>query len=429
MDKLVQNPNGITRPSEYKVQYIRLHTPTLDAPLDITKLVNYVEVFESLYSPFLTVNINITDNQSLTHLMPLIGEEFVEVDIRGADNVTGIIGQSFYIYKVSDRTQVSDKTFTYTLGCISPAAIFDMNLKISQAMAGKPSDIVKDKMCLNSLAIDKPVYAHPTKYDVAYISNYWSPMKNIKYLCDRAVSNDTGAASYLFFETIKGFNFVPLDMLAGQDAVGDYFYVTNTQTPDIAAQMQIIHNLYVDEQFNYINRIMSGAYGNRALTVDTLKKQYQYQYYDFLESYNKFARLNEQPFATDNAVRRINAVFRTHEFASQAIPTMPNEHSGDWFRQRLTELASINSQTICFDSVGRFNIQVGNVVNVVVPLSSIPNIDSAKADFSKIIDKTLSGRYMITGLKHMLDRERHTIHVQASKDSMLKNQTNGKGSL
>ena len=154
MDKLVQNPNGITRPSEYKVQHIRLHTPTLENPLDITKMVNYVEIFESLYSPFLTVNINITDNQSLTHLLPLIGEEFVEVDIRGADNVTGVIGQSFYIYKVSDRSQVSDKTFTYTLGCISPGAIFDMNLKISQAMSGKPSDIVKDKMCLNSLAID-----------------------------------------------------------------------------------------------------------------------------------------------------------------------------------------------------------------------------------------------------------------------------------
>lgn len=420
MDKLVQSPNGITRPSEYKVNYVRLHTQTSDTPLDITKMINYVEIYESIYSPFLTVNVNITDNLSLTDLLPLMGEEFIEVDIRGADNLTGLIGQTFYIYKVADRTKVSDKTYTYTLGCISPGAIFDMNLKISQAMFGQPSDLVKDKLCGTSLAVDKPVYAHPTKYPVSYISNYWSPIRNIKYLCDRSVSKDTGSASYLFFETIKGFNFIPLDILASQESVGDYFYTNNIQVPDIAAQQQIIHNLYVDEQFNYINRIMTGAYGNRALFVDTMSKQYQYQYYDFLESYNKFARLNEKPFATDTATRRINSVFRKLTYASKAIPNMPDQHSPEWFKQRLTELASINSQTINFDAVGRFNIQVGNVVNVVVPVSTVSASDAVRKDLSSTIDRALSGRYMITGLKHMLDRERHTIHVQASKDSMVK---------
>jgi hypothetical protein len=425
MEQLNHDPNGISTPSEYRVHYVRLYTHSSEEPIDITNLINYVEIFESIYSPFLTVNVNITDNQSLTSLLPLIGEELIELDVRGADNVSGILGQTFYIYKLSDRLQVSDKTFTYTLNCISPSAIFDMNLKVSQAFNGQPADIVKEKMCASSLSISKPVYAHPTKNVVSYISNYWSPMQNIKYLCDRSVSADTGASSYLFFETKKGFNFVPIDSLVGQESSFDYYFSVNTHNQSIVSQQQVIQHLYVDQTFNYIDRIMSGAYGNRALFVDGTTKSYQYMYYDFLESYSKFSRLNENAFSTDNAARRINSVFRVRDVPSTTANLMPDEFSTEWFRQRLTELAAINSQSLYIDAVGRFNMSVGNVINVFIPTTTSSVNGAEQTDLSTIMDKSLSGRYLITGLKHMLDRERHTVHIQASKDSMVK--LNSKG--
>ena len=170
MQRVNNDPNGATGASEYDVKYVHLYTYRAEDPVDITKMVNYIEIFESIYSPFLTVNINITDTLSLNHAMPIIGEEFIELDVRGPDGVTGIIRQAFYIYKLADRMKVGDKAYTYTLCCISPSAVLDLNLKVSQAITGQPSEIVKEKFGQGSLGIKKEFYSHPTKNPISYVS-------------------------------------------------------------------------------------------------------------------------------------------------------------------------------------------------------------------------------------------------------------------
>lgn len=419
MNRVNSDPNGITSPSEYDVNYVHLYSNRFEDPIVITKLVNYFEIFESIHTPFMTVNINITDTQSLNSLIPIVGEEYIELDIRGPDGNTGIIKQGFYVYKLSERMPVADKAFVYTLHCISAAAIVDMNLKISQAISGQPADLVTGKFA-SALEIGKLVSAHPTKNSISYISNYWSPLQNIMYLCNRAVSRDTSSPSYMFFETKKSFNFYPLDVLVAQDSSWDYIYAANTHTTDVLNEQSIIHNLYVDETFDYISRLRSGVYGNRSLIVDYLKKSYEYAYYDFLEAFNKFNRLNTGSIASNDVLRSINSVMRTRVAPSMTSSSMPDELSNEWFRQRLTEIATINSQSISIDVAGRFNVYSGNVVNVFVPISNIPTLDSDESSWSKIVDKSLSGRYLVTGIKHTLTRERHVLSLHLSKDSMLK---------
>lgn len=417
-----QDTDIASAPSEFNINYVRILTTRSDDPIDITKMINYMEIYESIYSPFLTLKVNITDAISLTSILPLIGEEYLEVDIVGADGEIGLRAHGFYIYKMSDRANVSDRAVSYTLHAISGPAIVDMNLKISQAFTGQPSDIVENQLCKVGMSIGKQIYSHPTKNKVSYISNYWSPVQNIKYLCDRAVSSNTNSPSYVFFETKKSFVFCPLDILVSQDAVADYFYSINTHSNKLPLDKEqgIVHKMYVDDGFDYIDRIMTGAYGNRSLVVNTTNKRYNYNYYDFLDAFSKFARLNQKPMASEAAVRRINSVFRTRTQAGNSFDGMASESTGEWFSQRLTELASINSQTVFLDVAGRMNIYAGNVINLIVPLSHISTSDSAPKDFSETMDKTLSGRYLITSIKHFFDRERHTTHLQINKDSLFK---------
>ena len=411
--------DGISQPSEYTVNYVRIVSQQSEEPVDITKLINYIEIYESIYSPFLTINVNISDAISLNHILPLIGEEFIEFDIRGPDNETGVIKQPMFIYKMSDRIQTADKMFVYTLSCISPSAIIDMNLKISQAISGQISTIVNDQICKNSLSITKPVYSHPTKGSITYISNYWSPLENINYMCDRSVSNTDSSPSYVFFETKKSFVFAPLSELVKQDAGSTYVFSINTHNSDIDIQQQVIQKLYVDQTFNYIDRIMTGTYGNRVLVVDMNSKSYNYSYYDFLESFDKFNRLNELPFSSDNATRRVNAVFRTRNVSSNKFSSMPSENTNEWFQQRLTELGAINSQSISMDVAGKFNVYAGSVINVLIPTST-KAADGSNTDLISGLDRTLSGRYLVTNVKHMLTRERHTLSITATKDSIIK---------
>lgn len=420
---LNQDTNIASSPSKFNINYVTLLTSSSDTPVDITKMINYIEVFESIYSPFLTMKINITDSVSMNSILPIIGEEYLEADIVGPDGDVGIRQQGFYVYKLTDRIAVSDRAMTYTLHCISGTGVMDMNLKISQAFTGQPSDLVEKNLLQDSLAVTKQIYSHPTKNQVSYISNYWSPLQNIQFLCERSVSQDTKSPSYVFFETKKSFIFSPLDILVAQDAALSYMFSINPheESMSLGTEQEIIQKMYVDESFDYIDRITTGAYGNRALFVNTMNKRYEYNYYDYLDAFSNFARLNQKPFGSTNAIRRINSVFRTHAYPSMSFDKMSSESNQEWFMQRITELSSINSQTVYLDVAGRMNIYAGNVVNVVVPLSHIDSSDTAPKDFGSTLDQTLSGRYLVTGIKHLFDRERHTVSLQLNKDSLFSN--------
>jgi len=413
-----QNEGTARLPSDFEIRYVNIYSSSIEEPLEISKLVNYVEVYESVYSPFLTVNINITDAQSLTSLLPLVGEEYIEIDIRGSDDTIGLIGQTFFIYKMSDRISVADRAVSYTLNCVSVGAIADMNIKLSQSFSGLSSDLVETIFCKRSLAIAKPIYSHPSKNNISYISNYWSPIQNIKFLCDRTVSSDNSAPSYLFFENKKQFNFVPLDTMVAQDSLFDFFYSVNTHSLSVSKEQGIIHKLYVDEGFNYIDRIMNGTYGNRTLVIDSSSKTYKYETYDFSEAFSKFNRLNQDALGTDSATRSLNQILRTRNIDSNTRTNMPDEFTSSWFKQRITELASITSSTVHIDVSGNMNINSGDVVNLIIPMTHITEQDSK--DMSKIIDKGLSGRYLVTSMKHMFDRERHSMTLQLNKDSRVK---------
>lgn len=425
MEQVNKHSDGASGVSSAKIHSIRLFTYSSTDFVDITSTVNYVELFESIYSPFLTLNINITDTTSIHSAFRMKGEEYVEVDIRGQDNIVGLNKQAFNVYEVADRITTSNGAVTYTLKCISPAALIDMNLKISQSFNGQPSDLVANTFGKALTAIDKTVYVESTKNNVSYVSNYWSPVQNIKYLCDRSVSKRNGAATFLFFERKQEFRFESVDNMVVRDATNTFTYSINTHSAEMRnnpnAQLPIMYNLYVDRTFNYIDRVMTGAYGNRSLTVDPYTKSYSYEYYDFIESFNKFSRLNELPLGTSSATRRLNSVFRTRIAPSVSHTNMPDERSIEWYKQRPTELAALNATTIEFDAAGRFFIGAGDVVNVAIPkITAGKQITGNDVEVSKMIDSALSGRYLVTNLRHLIDRERHTISVQASKDSYFK---------
>lgn len=426
MQTVNNSPNGAFSPSDTKVRHVRFHSfGSPDNFIDISMMVNYIEIFESMYSPFMSVNINVTDTNSVLTNIGIRGEEFITLDITSVNETIGIKDQAFNVYEISDRIVVSNSAVTYTIKCVSPAMFVDMNLKISKAYSGLASDLVINEFGKELAAINKPINVETTKNIISYISNYWSPTRNIKYLCDRAVSKRNSSANYLFFERKDSFRFESIDNLVVKPATNNFIFslTTNDQSirKDFNTQLSIMQNLYVDKSFNYIDRVTTGAYGNRSLVVDPSTKSYSYDYYDFTEAFNKHSRLNDIPIGTSNAIRRINSVFRTRIAPSNTTTTMVSESTEQWFRQRLTELASINANTIEFDAIGRFYISAGDVITVAIPKVVKPiSISSSATETSTLLDQFLSGRYIVSSLRHLIDRERHVIKVQASKDSYWK---------
>lgn len=400
---------------DYTLNTLRISSINIDAPVDISNLFVSMEIYESIYSPFMTYRVTIADNIGLMENFNMVGEEYLEIDIQNAAK-QGIVSNMFYIYKITDRTPISDRGVSYTFNCIGFDALGDMNLKISKAFSGKAEDIIKTDIMKNMLNSDKPVFVEPTKNAIAYISNYWTPAQNIKFLTDRSVSSTGSSPSYVFYESMETYVFAPLHYLVSQAATSTYYYTVNNKTEDIDDRSKIIENLYVDVPYDYIDRMKNGAYGSRALIVNPLDKSYRYSSYDFLNSFDKFNRLNEEPFNSDNVTRRLNSYFHHRVAPTMAHAGMNQEFNQEWFAQRPAEMAAIEAQSIHIEVPGSFNLTAGSVSDISIYSGSI----TRKDNLADTVDRVLSGRYLVTAVRHFFDRQRHSTSLQLNKDSMFK---------
>lgn len=407
--------NSLEFNGDYNLHSIFLGSFRYQDKIDITPLFSFIEVFESIYSPFISMNIGIIDAAGLMDKARIIGDEFIEIDLRDADNETGYRNQTFYIYKISDRISISDRGTSYTINCISLPALADMNMLVSKAYKGQPSDIVT-AIYQQFYGAQKTLIVEETKNSVHYISNYWSPLKNIKLMTDRAVSRKTNSSAYYFFETKKEFIFCSLNMLVQQTATNTFFYTINNKVlGDEFNKSMIIEKLYVDESFDYIKRLKSGAYGNRTLVVNPLSKQYNYGYYDFVDSFNVHSRLNQEPFTSFEAPRKLNSVFRHRIAPDRTYTEMASEKTSEWFAQNMTEYSAIDSQKIEIDVPGHLRIHAGSVSNIFIYTDVITKGDNPETAY----DSVFSGRYLVTSIKHLFTKERHSMHLELSKDSLI----------
>ena len=160
------------------------------------------------------------------NLFPLIGEEYLDIEIITptlADDKA--IRGSYYIYKMTDKEAVGDKSAVYQLHFISTEAIVDMNKKISGVFGDRVSELVKrfitDKT--NGLESKKKVFVEQTSNSTKYISNFWSPIKNINNVCETSV-NKNNSGTYLFYENRYGFNFVSLESLYDSKIYQKFLY-------------------------------------------------------------------------------------------------------------------------------------------------------------------------------------------------------------
>jgi hypothetical protein len=409
--------NDIQIPGEYRADHAVVRTFSGEE-IDIVLHIHQIVIYENLFSPFLTVELEVRDAIGLKNKIPFRGEEIITLTVTDTDGKYGLQDAVFSVYKMKDLVQVSDRAFVYRLCCISIEAIMDMNLKISKAYSGQASDLIHTLVVDEGLETKKDVFIESTKNKVSYISNYWSPVKNIKYISDRAITKDGTSASCLFYETKRGFAFTSLNNLVSAESVASYHFGV-AGLNDVSKGLQRIEKVWIDVGFDYIERLASGAYGNRSLLVDPFNKTYNYGYYDFVDAFAKQNHLNPQSFSTDSATRRLNSVFRTRSVPSRSFGSMKTEASDQWFKQRITELGAINAFNIQIEVAGRMDVLVGQVVDVYLYSGQVPQDGAAKNDVNQVLDKVYSGRYLITGIRHTMDKERHTMDLHLSKDSLV----------
>jgi hypothetical protein len=396
---------------------------------DIRAQILNIHVYEDMFSPFISGLVIIKESLDLINLFPLVGEELLNLEMSTPSLSKSLRGE-FHIYKLSERELLSDKSVVYTIHFISKEAVVDLNKKISRGFGGRISEIATTVLKEPNIGLEtiKNVLIEPTSNSTKYVSNFWSPIKNINYLCDNAV-NRNGSPSFVFFENREGFNFISLETLYTPDILQTF--VNDKYTRDNRNGIGSIKNLNEDFKrileirvpiaFDYMDRIRSGMSASNMILYDFTKKQYSVKSFDMLQNYDEQRHLNQFPLISNNNIRRgdsllINATKYFGNFNGFGDVTNTNI-----LQKRISLIKQAEAMKIEIVVPGRFDYTVGKKVQL-----DLPRIEPVTRMDADIQDKVFSGTYLISAINHYVDKEKHECHMELIKDSFIINLNNRK---
>lgn len=396
--------------------------------IDIFNFVVELSLFEDIQSPTLSGEVVINDSLDLANIFPLMGEEriFISFKTPGFSQEARIVG-TFYIYKMSERTNNALKQVEYTLHFMSIEGIRDQNIRYSRCYEGTPSKIapliLTDERFLNSR---KPLFIGESKNHVKYVSNYWSPFQNMSWLASRALSM-TGVSNFVFFESYKGYVFESIDNMLLKDSMGRFTYDQSDRLPipnagskrDIRAQLDQILSIDVPVAYDYMERVSQGMFRSKGIYHDLVSKRYETKILDYDEHYTTLNHLNpvklKTPTMPIRSTSRIELVNRAYE----NFIGVKSDRAKEWYQQRVMNMSQLFAQRINLEIPGRTDLVCGGVIDITL-YKNTPY--SPKDDEDRITDNVMSGRYLLTKVRHYIDRRNnvHSCFVECVKDSFIK---------
>jgi len=387
-----------------------------------------IEIYEDMFSPFISGVISVRESLDYINIFPLVGEEVINLKIK-TPNFDGEFEQikaQFSIYKITNRILRNERNVVYEIHFISKEAIVDLNKKISKSFEGKVSDIARTLLSdiQNGLETPKKLNIEKTPNGIKYVSNFWSPVKNLNYLIENA-KNDRDIPSYLFFENRFGFNFLSLESLYDLDIRQEFsydgFYRDFTSggksKRNIEKEYKRIVNIEIPVLYDYMNKAMNGMYASKKITHDILTKKYKVNNFDMLTDFAKQKHLNTYPLVSPNHIRRPNQfIMNSASYWGNfnGYRDITNSISSQ-LRLSLMEQALANKVIITVP--GRTDYTVGDKIRLnLKKINPIKKEEEANED----IDAIFSGNYLINSINHFITRERHECIMEVIKDSYIK---------
>jgi hypothetical protein len=399
--------------------------------VNVTNQVIGVEVYEDLFSPFISGVLTIKESLDFANLIPLTGEEFVDLLIRtpSMKDSKNVISGQFHLYKMSNREEDGDRNLVYRLHFISKEAIVDLNKKVSKAFSGRVSDIAKTFLTDEQIGLEttKPYNVQETSNNTKYVSNFWSPIQNLNYLCSNA-TNARDGSSYIFFQNRNGFNFVSLESLyyqpVQQDFIKDsYFREVDQQGKsrrNIEQEYKRIIDINIPLAYDYMDNLRSGMYASNITTYDITTKKYSSKNFDMLDDFFNHNQLNQYPLTSKNNIYRSRAAALVMPKYYGNFTKFGDVTNTKTIQKRISELKQAVGNKLEITVPGRTDYTVGMKVSL-----KLYKTNPIKSQDQDIEDKIFSGNYLIGAINHFITRETHECRMELIKNSYMVNLDTG----
>jgi len=407
-----------------EVKFNKVQIIANGAQIDVSRLITKMNLYENIMSPFITGYMILSETQGLAEILPLMGEEIVNIDVENPGfsesgeqyRKTGM----FHIYKMTGKEDARLQNIVYTLYFVSIEGFIDINSSISRTFRGKISSTVNNLLLSNDgLHTSKDYFIESTTNNEVHTSNFWSPTRNIYYLSSKAI-NKNGNPNFVFFENNEGFKFISLDMINEQAPKWTFIkdqHSRQANDPDnpVIEYMKIL-DMSTPIFFDYYDKLQSGAYGGSIYKYDIQQKSMNYAVRvgkaDFTsQNLNEYLAIQDTLQFNPEAAIKLTHVIHKNLYNDSPAP-LPVDHS-------LRRMVLLSRETMFQTTIhvfGRFDYSVGQAIMLII----YSNKDREDGSEEGLYDEVMSGKWIITAINHEITHDAHYSFIEISKDSMVK---------
>ena len=452
----IPDPESIRIPSDFTIEAVKLYPWNGATPIDLTNVRGTINIFEDIFNNFLTGNITVADAWDLPMLYPLIGEEFLEISFKrpgtknqGTSNAaespdyrygfeeqirylveTESFVMKFRVIKMTDRKLVRDRAQSYTLHFTSEEFISNKKNKFRKSYIDTLySDMVKD-VYDTFLNKGKPIVIESTMYEQDFVFSNWTPSQCVNIVAARSIANGRSGSNYVFFETVAGFNFVSLEKLFEAKEKETLLYqpanimITPPNRP-IDEEVRNIYEFDYVDYFDVVSNLQHGMYAAKLLTVDPIRRIYEEYDFDYAKEFDRFKHLEKNKVCTDG----LDAMGEPYMARFDLLMTNKDHDKVDWIvsrepgikptqlefyvLQRQSQMQQLNNVRIAVTVPGNTERHAGDVIAF-----ALPNAMGSPIMWDEP-EKYLSGRYLISAIRHRIEANGYHQDIELVKDSFL----------
>ena len=362
-------------------------------------------IYEDLYNHSMSGYIDLKESANIREIMPIIGEELLTLEFASVKGISkepdDFIKLQLKPYKLENYREGKDHQKLYRLQLQSLTAEVNRTKRVRKFYEGTGTNIAQRIM--SNMLKQEFKTLDGAKYSDKVIFPNWNPFKCIKFLASKSISAQYNDPFYLFYEDREGFHLTTTSQLMDKPKVADIEFriVTGQQDPNV--DLYLAQTISFGTLFDIVDQEISGMYGGTLTAYDKVKKEYKVLEKTYQETFGQFKHvglfpLDSAKFESPKNVMQLMSVNDTLNPGSYT-------NTSEWAIQRLIRARQVRGKNAQFWMNRGTSLHVGDVIewNMI-------------KDAQGRIDESLSGKWLITKLKHVVTPITYRCQIEVIKD-------------
>ena len=375
-----------------------------------------ITYYESIKSPAISLSLNFIDVDQLISREGITGGEYLSlrIKVQGYDKEFEIKPDKHLLMlnSVKDVTTSSSKQEA-TLEFVSVEAIINETSRINQRFTGNVTDTVK-KLLKDKKGIKtkKNLDSDQATNSYSFVGNLKRPFDTIQWLCSKTQSSKDGTG-FLFFETLDGYVFKSIESLLD----GEVVEYKKSETPDESSGLTILEN-NLNQTSDIGMSCRMGMYANKTIYINidnaTLKTV------DYRIESLKLKKPPKLPNGLEkNPTRLMLRVLDkcALQKGSKKKEIQKENELAIYQSKSYARANLIFSQSMSVSIPFNPELRAGQMLDLRFPLRKSEGDDQDKTTYGTESDDDVSGKYLISELKHNIADNRANTEVTLIRDA------------